>query len=283
MTDKSRRHDWRPSRDERAPYLTALNEALAQARIDADEHEDRLARAEAATSFHDLDGLVADIPFEWQDRQRQRVRRAGRRRFILGAAGLFGVAAASWAGTRAWVTGGQDAEANGRQDHRGGSLAEEAGSQAEEAGSEAEEAGSEAVPTDLVQVENWRRDTVSTAVDHAVSVGLTMISRISGGGDDFMVKGSDSNQRWLSVQFRKNARPKVEFDDNWELSSKWISPDELPDIDVSALYREVKSDLDANSSTHRLDIGYETRAQQWLITISDRSTSSSWTLDGRTA
>ncbi|MGC2939560.1 MULTISPECIES: DUF1707 SHOCT-like domain-containing protein [unclassified Brevibacterium] len=270
MNELRKKHDWRPSRDERAPYLSALNQALADERLTTAEHETRIARAEEATSFDDLDSLVADLPFEWHDAELDRVQKTDRRRFILGGAALLGIAAASWAGTRTWVKGNDDAAAAGRSDSGAGDAPSP------------ETADGRSVPTDLVQVENWQKDTVSTALDHASGMGLTMIRRIEGGGDDFAVKGSDENDEWMTVRFRRDNRPTVETDENQSPSDRWLDPDEFPDVDVAALHDEVRSELSRNTQAHRLDIGYDLTADEWLVTIWDGPNTFAWTLDGLT-
>lgn len=265
------RFDWRPSRDERAPYISALNEALADERLGADEHEDRVARAEAATSFATLDGLVADLPFEWHDPTVDRAQKTDRRRFILGAAGLVGIAAASWAGTRTWVTSRDDAAASDHTKSDGGTKSP---------GDGAADADGKSVPTDLVQVENWQKDTVPSAIRHATALGLVMIARLEGSGDTVRVSGSNRKDQWMDVTFEKNIRPVVEINKDESPSDKWLKPDEIPDIDIAALHNEVKSQLSKNTAAHDLDISYDITREEWLITISDGSARFSWTLDG---
>lgn len=272
--EKMKKQDWRPSRDEKAPYIDALNDALADERITPDEHEDRLSSAEAAASFAVLDGLVADLPFEWHDPTLERQRRSDRRGFILGAAALVGIAASSWAGTRTWVT---SAEGRGPG---GGAGSSDGATPPDSPATDSAAGGDETVPTKLMQVENWRADTVPSAVEHAAELGVTMVGRIFGGGDDFTVSGTDKKDQWMSVNFRKNSRPTIAFEDDFDTSSKWISPDDFPDVDVAKLYREVKPELAGNKKSHQLDIGYDQSADQWQITISDGSAYFSWTLDG---
>lgn len=276
----------RPSRDEREPYLSAINEALAEGRIDEAEASTRIDRAEEAISFDDLDELVADIPFEWHDEKLERAQRLGRRRFVLGAVGFLGIGAVSWAGTRAWVNSPAEDEGSGAggagSDGADSKGAGSEGAGGGEAGSDAEGANDgRSVPTDLVQVKNWRKDTVPSAVDHAVSMGLTTIARIYGGGDDLTVKGADKKDQWVSVGFAKDVAPRLSHEDNYQSSDKWLKPDDFRDVDVSALYREVKSELAPNPKSHEFDIGYDLTVKQWLITIADRETSFSWTLYGR--
>lgn len=270
MDETRKKHDWRPSRDEREPYISALNQALADDRLTTAEHETRITRAEEATSFDDLDSLVADLPFDWHGAERDRVQKTDRRRFVLGGAALLGIAAASWVGTRTWVTSSEDAASAGRSESGAG----------DEPSTEAVDETS--VPSDLVQVENWHRDTVSTALDHATSLGLTLIGRIEGGGDEFTVKGSDENDRWMTVSFRKDNRPTVETDANQSPSDRWLEPGAFPDVDVAALHDEVKSELSRNTQAHRLDIGYDLSADEWLVSIWDEPDSFAWTLDGLT-
>lgn len=272
----------RPSRDEREPYLSAINEALADGRIDEDEASTRIDRVAVAISFDDLDELVVDIPFEWRDERLERAQQLGRRRFVLGAVGFLGVGAASWAGTRAWVKSAA-ADEGSDSGGAGSGSADSQGNAASggETASDAEGASDgESVPTDLVQVRNWRKDTVPSAIDHAVSMGLTTIARIYGGGDDLTIKGADKKDQWASVDFAKAMAPRLIHEDDYQSSDKWLKPDRFRDIDVSALYREVKSELAPNAKSHLLDIGYDLTAEQWLITIADSETSFSWTLDG---
>jgi hypothetical protein len=287
MTGKSRndsgkrkKQDWRPSRDEKAPYISALSEALADERINPAEHDDRITRAEAATSFADLDALVADLPFEWHDPDLVRAKRADRRRFIFGGAALVGIAAVSSAGTRTWVTSG-DAAATGKPgaEAKSGAAADGSANKAA-AGTDADSDGNETVPTEMVQVRNWRKDTVPEAVRQSAELGVTMIGNIFGTGDDVVVKGSDKHGQWLSISFAKNSRPRITHEDSYDTSDKWLKPDEIPKVDISKLYREVKSQLDEKTQTHQLDLRYSLTAEQWLITISDGAKEFSWTLDG---
>ena len=277
----------RPSRDERGPYLSAINEALADGRIDEAEASRRIDSAEDAISFDDLDRLVADIPFEWHDEKVERAQRLGRRRFVLGVVGFLGVGAASWAGTRAWVKSAAADESSGSGSagsgaDSGGPDSDGHGDGGGESAPDAEGAGDGgSVPTDLVQVKNWRKDTVPTAIDHAVSMGLTSIGRIFGGGDDLTVRGADAKDQWVSVDFAKDVAPLLSHEDSYQSSDKWLKPDRFRDIDVAALYQEVRSTLAPNPKSHELDIGYDLTTQRWLITIADSETSFSWTLDGR--
>jgi len=277
MAETRKRDDWRPSRDERAPYISALNEALADERLTVDEHEERVASAEAATSFTTLDGLVADLPFEWHDEKFERAQTTDRRRFVLGIGAFVGITAASWVGTRAWVKSGDGAEATGRG---GGSEAESNSASSESDSSESEGDDGETVPTDLVQVLNWRKDTVPSAIEHATALGLTMVGRIQGGGDDVTVKGSNENDEWITVSFRKGFRPTVDTDTSQSPSDKWLRPVEVPAVDVAALHDEVKSELSKNTQSHQLDIGYDLTADEWLVLIWDGPDSFAWTLDG---
>lgn len=277
MAETRKRDDWRPSRDERAPYISALNEALADERLSADEHDERVASAEAATSFTTLDGLVADLPFEWHDEKFERTQTTDRRRFVLGIGALVGITAASWVGTRAWVKSGDGAEATGRGG--GGEVGSNSAS-SESDSSESEDDYEETVPTDLVQVLNWRKDTVPSAIEHATALGLTMVGRIQGGGDDVTVKGSNENDEWITVSFRKGYRPTVDTDTSQSPSDKWLRPAEIPVVDVAALHDEVKSELSKNTQSHQLDIGYDLTADEWLVLIWDGPDYFAWTLDG---
>lgn len=272
MAETRKKDDWRPSRDERAPYISALNQALADDRLTVDEHEQRIASAEAATSFSTLDGLVADLPFEWHDEKVERAQMTDRRRFVLGIGALVGIAAASWAGTRAWVKTGDDVEAAGRG--TGGTAGPNSAS------SESEADDGKTVPTDLVQVPNWQKDTVPSAIEHATALGLTMGGRIQGGGDDVTVKGSNESDEWMTVRFQKGFRPTVETDKSQSPADKWLRPDEIPEVDVAALHEEVKSELSRNAQSHRLDIGYDLTADEWLVLIWDGPYTFAWTLDG---
>ena len=74
-------------------YVEALTQAHVDGRLDAATFEERVAAAEQATSFDDLDRLVADVPFDDIGPAERRIRRANRRDLLLGVAGFVGVGA----------------------------------------------------------------------------------------------------------------------------------------------------------------------------------------------
>lgn len=264
-TEVAKTTSLRPSRDEREPYISAINTALSEGRIHEPEASTRIDRAEAAISFDDLDELVGDIPFEWREESASQPQTRGRRRFLLGSLGLLGVGVAAWGGTRAWETMTESKTDTGTGDPSAPSGGD---------------ANGESVPIDRVQVYNWRKDTMPTAVDYAASVGLTTIGRVFGSGDGFSVQGADAKGQWMRVDFTKDARPRLTKEREYGSSDNWLEPADLRNVDVSGLYRKVKSKLAVNQESHQLDIGYDQTAKWWLITISDGSAGFSWTLKG---
>lgn len=95
-----RRSRLRPSRAERAPYTDALAQGVAEGRLTDALYEERLAGVESATTFGDLDALVADVPFEpADDAEAARTRPRWRRITALSVVGVVTAGAACAGGT----------------------------------------------------------------------------------------------------------------------------------------------------------------------------------------
>ena len=268
----------RPSRDERTPFISAINEALAEGRINDVEHSDRIELAEAAVSFDDLDDLVADIPFTWRDRQAEAARRTGRRRFLLGAVGCAAVAVASWAGTRTWVEA-----ATAREGAPPGPTVEPsdsgAGAESESPKSAADDA---VVPTELVQVDLWSKEAMTTAMDFVVSAEMTEVASVSGSGSGLRVEGRSESKGPMAISFSRGVRPEIEKLDL--VAEETVKPAKLRGIDLARLHAEAKKtvDLGPDDGSHYLRIEYW--PDLWTIGIrgSGEDAEIFWRIDGTT-
>jgi hypothetical protein len=255
----------RPSRDEREPYISAINAALADGRIDEAEQTRRIEEAEEASSFDGLDELVADVPFEWQADSDEREKKLGRRRFITGAAGFLLVGGAAYGIVRGATSAARGAVS-------GKSTTDPAGPAA---GGETAEAS---VPTDLVEVELWQAGTMRTAIDFAESEGLAKFTNVDGRGDDLSVSGQTQDGTAKTISFSRNHRPEVVEDD--EGGSESVGPEQLRDLDIKKLRDEVKAKLAKDEARHELNIGYDIKASDFTVEIRDLDRSFRWKLDG---
>lgn len=274
----------RPSRDERAPYISAINDAFADGRIDEAEQTDRIELAEAAVSFDDLDDLVADIPFEWHDAELEKTKRAGRRGFLFGAAGIVLVGAASWAGTRTWVESSEvsAAEPAGDDSSADTETTQAADGAASDGPSPAEtDASEDDVPTELVQVELWTKDAMTTAMDFAATVGMTAISDVNGSDGFLRVEGRSKKRGPLAISFSRDRRPEVEELDL--VAEETVSPKKLRGLDLAKLHDEAKKAADLGSDVTRHYLRIEHWPDLWTIGIRGADDSEVyWRIDGTT-
>lgn len=259
----------RPSRNERAPYIDAINDALADGRIDASEHAARVELAETCTSFADLDDLVSDIPFEYHNEELAKVKRAGRRNFLLSSGGVILVGALSWVGTRAWVTTQTAAEAGAQSP---------TSTSAEPAPETA--SGAAEVPTEFVSVVNWQKDTMPTVIDFLESQGIVWVSDVSAWDTYLIVRGATKEEKLREIQFRTDHRPKIS---DWDGSGEAMRGKKLRDLDMEKLLAEAKkaTDLGNDEKAYYLSIRYW--LDQWSIGIRGSETDNEvyWEIDGK--
>ena len=156
----------RPSRQERAPYTEALAQAVAEGRLTHSLYDERLAAAEQASSFDDLDALVEDLPFDPPPRPARAVTRSAaspsRRRFApMVVAGLLAAGA-----MYAIVVAGGSEDTNAAE----APVAEDEGPPP---GWEAPE-----IATEPDSVAPWEDTTVAAALERAQAAGFTRIEQV---------------------------------------------------------------------------------------------------------
>lgn len=263
----NRKTSLRPSRDEREPYITAINEALVDGRIGTAEQAERVTAAEGAESFDTLDGLVADIPFHWEDETLEKEqRRLSRRRLLSGAAGVVLIGAASY-----FVTDRVSAGISGAAESSAESSAESTTDPAQEPTPEG------SVPTDLVEVRLWQKDTMPTAIGAAADAGLTRFAAVRGSGDTLSVTGRTKEGTGKVVNFAKGSAPAVDDDDAG--GTKFADAEKLRKVDLKKLHDEVASDLAEDVAEHSLDISWDLGSEEFVIGIRDFEHSFRWSLD----
>lgn len=167
--DARRRSRIRPSRAERAPYTDALAQGVSEGRLTQTHYEERVGSALSASSFAELDELVADLPFEPPHETDAEAGRARPRWLRIAGLSAIGVLTAG-------VTFAAAAAAVGANSSAGS-----AGS-AVESGEEAEQSGDlgdlPSIAGELDAVAPMDGTTASDALDRAAEAGLTDIEQI---------------------------------------------------------------------------------------------------------
>ena len=261
----------RPSRQEKEPFITAINNALADGRIDADEHMTRVEKAESATSFDDLDALVTDIPFEWHDEELAKAKRATRRQVMLGSAGFLILGGLSWFGTRTLIDRTTTAEA---------APPTPAPTTGTAPGPEdPTETGD--LPRSMVQVVNWRTDTMETALDYAESQGIVRVSDISAWDEYFVLEGATKDGKPRRLSFYTDRRPEIENLEDDGAAQTSIAASKLKHIDVKRLLAEAQKAEDLGETTEGINLRIRFWPEMWTIGIGADGHEVYWHIDAR--
>jgi hypothetical protein len=210
------RNGLRPSRSEKARYTDALAAAVAEGRLTDALYEERLAAAEQAVSFAELEALVADVPFDSADPQERR--RGGGVAALAGALAVVLLSGGAAFGLVRAVAGGDD----------GPEAVAEAGTQGGGDGTGEDAGGAEAdqleLDLHLDTVPAMEDGSVPAAIEAAQEAGLVDIDRVTLNDGFTYVDGRDGEGEYFSLS---------------------VQPDRLPTLSEGSEWRGVFLDLDA--------------------------------------
>lgn len=225
-----RRSRLRPSRAEREPYTDALARGVAEGRLTTALYDERLGGVESATTFADLDALVADLPFEHTgDAEAARTRPRWLRITALSVVGLA-TAALTCAGVLL---------AQGVTPFAGPAAGDVAPQDGGEPGGPWEPPP---IAEELDAVAPMDETTVSDALERAHEAGLMDIEQIALDPDATSVIGLDEDDELRQLYLR--TEDVGILSDARDNSGIYIDEDGL-DLDVDAAIEEARGASDA--------------------------------------